>query len=52
MDHLRTNGAYWGLTTLDLLEKLGSVSEDEVVSWLLTCQHESGECYTSLPYGL
>ncbi|CAG7911425.1 unnamed protein product [Brassica rapa] len=41
MDHLRMNGAYWGLTTLDLLDKLGSVSVDEVVSWLMTCQHES-----------
>ncbi|CAF1697161.1 unnamed protein product [Brassica napus] len=41
MDHLRMNGAYWGLTTLALLEKLGSVSVDEVVSWLMTCQHES-----------
>jgi geranylgeranyl transferase type-2 subunit beta len=42
MDHLRMNGAYWGLTTLALLDKLGSVSEDEVVSWVMTCQHESG----------
>jgi geranylgeranyl transferase type-2 subunit beta len=37
------NGAYWGLTTLDLLDKLGCVSEEEVISWLMTCQHESGE---------
>ncbi|XP_013630808.1 PREDICTED: geranylgeranyl transferase type-2 subunit beta-like isoform X3 [Brassica oleracea var. oleracea] len=36
------NGAYWGLTTLALFEKLSSVSLDEVVSWLMTCQHESG----------
>ncbi|CAN6974395.1 unnamed protein product [Brassica oleracea var. botrytis] len=42
MDHLRMNGAYWGLTTLALFEKLSSVSLDEVVSWLMTCQHESG----------
>jgi geranylgeranyl transferase type-2 subunit beta len=42
MDHLRMNGAYWGLTTLDLLDKLGCVSEEEVISWLMTCQHESG----------
>jgi len=46
MDHLRMNGAYWGLTTLALLDKLGSVSEDEVVSWVMTCQHESGVCYS------
>ncbi|KAL3003459.1 hypothetical protein AAZX31_08G108600 [Glycine max] len=42
MEHLRMNGAYWGLTTLDLLGKLHSVDVDEVVSWLMSCQHESG----------
>ncbi|MCL7036878.1 hypothetical protein MKW94_030266 [Papaver nudicaule] len=42
MEHLRMNGAYWGLTTLDLLGKLGAVDQDEVVSWVMQCQHESG----------
>ncbi|KAE8672717.1 xyloglucan endotransglucosylase/hydrolase protein 9-like [Hibiscus syriacus] len=42
MDHLRMNGAYWGLTTLDLLGKLDSVNADEVISWIMKCQHESG----------
>ncbi|KAL2945004.1 Geranylgeranyl transferase type-2 subunit beta 1 [Bienertia sinuspersici] len=42
MEHLRMNGAYWGLTTLDLLGKLQVVDEDEVISWVLECQHESG----------
>ncbi|KAL3730494.1 hypothetical protein ACJRO7_027496, partial [Eucalyptus globulus] len=60
MEHLRLNGAYWGLATLDLLEnltplngaywgltildllgKLGSADSNEVVSWILQCQHES-----------
>jgi geranylgeranyl transferase type-2 subunit beta len=36
------NGAYWGLTTLDLLGKLDTVDVDEVVSWVMECQHESG----------
>jgi prenyltransferase beta subunit len=36
------NGAYWGLTTLDLLGKLDTVDVDEVVSWVIKCQHESG----------
>lgn len=36
------NGAYWGLTALDLLGKLNTVDVDEVVSWLMSCQHESG----------
>ncbi|KAG5040939.1 hypothetical protein JHK82_013048 [Glycine max] len=42
MEHLRMNGAYWGLTTLDLLGKLHTVDVDEVVSWLMSCQHDSG----------
>ncbi|OMO86750.1 Prenyltransferase/squalene oxidase [Corchorus olitorius] len=42
MDHIRMNGAYWGLTTLDLLGKLKTIDEDEVISWIMECQHESG----------
>ncbi|KAK6161593.1 hypothetical protein DH2020_004974 [Rehmannia glutinosa] len=42
MEHLRLNGAYWGLTTLDVLGKLNAVDPDEVVSWVMECQHESG----------
>ncbi|KAL0368381.1 UNVERIFIED_CONTAM: Geranylgeranyl transferase type-2 subunit beta 1 [Sesamum calycinum] len=42
MEHLRVNGAYWGLTTLDILGRLDAVDQDEVVSWIMQCQHESG----------
>ncbi|KAF7834523.1 geranylgeranyl transferase type-2 subunit beta 1-like [Senna tora] len=42
MEHLRMNGAYWGLTTLDLLGKLDTADVNEVVSWIMSCQHESG----------
>ncbi|KAL4039183.1 hypothetical protein IC575_002830 [Cucumis melo] len=42
MEHLRMNGAYWGLTALDILGKLNIVDADEVVSWVMSCQHESG----------
>ena len=42
MEHLRMNGAYWGLTTLDILQKLGSVDQDAVVSWVMSCQHDCG----------
>ncbi|XP_026453031.1 uncharacterized protein LOC113353741 [Papaver somniferum] len=42
MEHLRMSGAYWGLTTLDLVGKLGAVDRDEIVSWVMQCQHESG----------
>lgn len=43
MEHLRMNGAYWGLTALDILGKLNTVDADEVVSWVMSCQHESGK---------
>ncbi|PSS02628.1 Geranylgeranyl transferase type-2 subunit beta like [Actinidia chinensis var. chinensis] len=42
IEHLRINGAYWGLTTLDLLGKIGAVDSEVVVSWVLKWQHESG----------
>ena len=42
MEHLRLNGAYWGLTTLDVLGKLDTVDQDEVIPWIMQCQHESG----------
>ncbi|KAK4577395.1 hypothetical protein RGQ29_027763 [Quercus rubra] len=42
LEHLRMNGAYWGLTTLDLLGKLDTVDVYEVVSCVMKCQHESG----------
>ncbi|URE32418.1 Prenyltransferase and squalene oxidase repeat [Musa troglodytarum] len=38
IEHLRMNGAYWGLTTLDLLNKIGAIDADEVVSWVMECQ--------------
>ncbi|KDP46999.1 hypothetical protein JCGZ_02435 [Jatropha curcas] len=42
MEHIRMNGAYWGLTTLDLLGKLEAVDSNEVIEWIMQCQHESG----------
>jgi geranylgeranyl transferase type-2 subunit beta len=43
MEHLRMNGAYWGLTTLHLLGKLDdTVDVNEVVSWIISCQHDEG----------
>uniref|UniRef100_A0A0E0LWT2 Geranylgeranyl transferase type II subunit beta n=1 Tax=Oryza punctata TaxID=4537 RepID=A0A0E0LWT2_ORYPU len=43
MEHIRLNGAYWGLTTLDLLHKLHAVEADEVIEWIMSCYHpESG----------
>lgn len=48
------NGAYWGLTTLDLLGKLDAVNSDEIIQWIMKCQHESGftKILFYLPYSL
>ncbi|KAJ6974227.1 geranylgeranyl transferase type-2 subunit beta 1-like isoform X2 [Populus alba x Populus x berolinensis] len=42
LEHLRMNGAYWGLATLDLLGKLDALDSNEVIEWIMKCQHESG----------
>ena len=48
MEHLRASGAYWGLTTLDLLHKLQAVDAAEVVDWIMSCYHpESGTATTA-----
>jgi len=36
------NGVYWGLTAMDLMGALGEMCRDEVISFVLLCQHESG----------
>lgn len=40
--HKRISGAYWALTSLDLLNSLEKTDESAIVSWILACQHESG----------
>ncbi|PVH37179.1 hypothetical protein PAHAL_6G262600 [Panicum hallii] len=39
MEHIRLNGAYWGLTTLDLLHKLHAADAAEVVDWVTSSYH-------------
>ena len=41
-EHFRMSGVYWGLTALYLLDKLDAMDEEDVVSWVLTCQHPNG----------
>lgn len=36
------NGAYWGLTALDIMGRLGDMKVDEIVPWILMCQDECG----------
>lgn len=42
MEHIRMNGAYWGLTMLDILHNLGLVEQEDIISWVMSCQHKSG----------
>jgi geranylgeranyl transferase type-2 subunit beta len=41
-EHLRLNGLYWGLTALSLLGHPEALPRDEVVSFVLSCQHDNG----------
>ena len=47
MEHLRMSGAYWGLTALDIMGRLGDMNPDEIVPWVVKCQDECG-MYVSL----
>ncbi len=41
-EHLRLNGLYWGLTALHLLGHPEALPRDEVVDFVLSCQHDNG----------
>ena len=41
-DHFRMSGVYWGVTALSLLAWLDLMDEQEIISWVLSCQHETG----------
>jgi geranylgeranyl transferase type-2 subunit beta len=41
-EHLRLNGLYWGLTALHLLGRPDALSRDEVIDFVVSCQHENG----------
>ncbi|KAI5465953.1 terpenoid cyclases/protein prenyltransferase alpha-alpha toroid [Mariannaea sp. PMI_226] len=41
-EHLRLNGLYWGLTALHLLRHPDALPRQEVIDFVLSCQHESG----------
>ncbi|CAG8518352.1 4481_t:CDS:2 [Ambispora gerdemannii] len=41
-EHLRLSGVYWGLTALDLLNNVDALDREEVVKYVVSCQHENG----------
>jgi geranylgeranyl transferase type-2 subunit beta len=41
-EHLRLNGIYWGLTALHLMGHPEALPRDEMIKFVLSCQHPSG----------
>ena len=41
-EHLRMSGIYWGLTAMHLMSAAERMKGDEIVEWVVQCQHPSG----------
>ncbi|KAF9317815.1 hypothetical protein BG003_000281 [Podila horticola] len=41
-EHLRVNGLYWGTTALHLLGHPEALDQDQIVEYLVNCQHDNG----------
>jgi geranylgeranyl transferase type-2 subunit beta len=41
-EHLRLQGIYWGITALDLMGRIEALPRDELIKYVVACQHESG----------
>lgn len=41
-EHLRLSGVYWGITALDLLNRKDALDREEMIEYVLSCQHENG----------
>ncbi|KAK9470269.1 terpenoid cyclases/protein prenyltransferase alpha-alpha toroid [Dipodascopsis tothii] len=41
-EHLRMNGIYWGLTALQLMKAGDALPRDEMIAYVLSCQHANG----------
>lgn len=36
------SGVYWGLTTMDLIGKIGMMKKEEIIDFVKSCQHQDG----------
>jgi len=36
------SGVYWGVTALYILGEIDAMDKDEVITWVLSCQHPCG----------
>ncbi|CAG8707517.1 6632_t:CDS:2, partial [Cetraspora pellucida] len=41
-EHLRLSGVYWGLTALDLMNNVDALNREDVVKYVVSCQHDNG----------
>jgi geranylgeranyl transferase type-2 subunit beta len=41
-EHFRMSGVYWGVAALYLMDKLDDMNREEVITWVLSCQHDNG----------
>ncbi|CAG8488826.1 9390_t:CDS:2 [Dentiscutata erythropus] len=41
-EHLRLSGVYWGLTALDLMNNVDALNKEDVVKYVVSCQHDNG----------
>ncbi|XP_038046597.1 geranylgeranyl transferase type-2 subunit beta-like [Patiria miniata] len=41
-EYLRMSGIYWGITVMDLMKHLDSMAQQEIVDFVVSCQHDCG----------
>ena len=41
-EYLRMGGIYWCLTTMALLDKLEMMNKEQIITFVKSCQHDSG----------
>jgi geranylgeranyl transferase type-2 subunit beta len=41
-EHLRVQGIYWGLNTLDMMGHIDALPRDDLIKYICSCQHENG----------
>jgi geranylgeranyl transferase type-2 subunit beta len=46
-EHLRVSGYYWGLTSMALLSSLDEMPKEDILQYILSCQHPTGNDHLS-----
>lgn len=48
--HLRMSGVYWGLTAMSVLGAVDEMNIEEILEWVMRCQHPNGLYSIFLPF--